>query len=36
MITRKEAEEWAEIAFGSIGAGILAALIMVAHAMLSA
>lgn len=36
MLTRKEAEEWAEIAFGSIGAGILAAAVMLAHAMLFA
>ena len=32
---RKETEEWLEIAFGSLGAGILAALIMLVHAILT-
>ena len=31
----KEAEEILEIALGSLGAGILAALIMIAHAILT-
>lgn len=32
---RKEAEEILEIALGSLGAGILAALIMIVHAILT-